>query len=71
MNYGTELKQHRELHALSQAQLAKETGLNQQAISLWETNKRTPSIENCVTLADYYGITLDELIGREPKKNWL
>ena len=70
MNYGKELKAHRESRNLSQLALTKQTGINQSTISLWEDNKRTPNIENCVLLADFYEITLDELIGRNPKKNW-
>ena len=70
MNYGKELKAHRESRNLSQLELAKQTGINQSTISLWEDNKRTPNIENCVLLADFYEITLDELIGRTPNKNW-
>ena len=64
-NYGDALKYQREINNLSQSELAKQTKLNQQAISLWENNKRIPSIENCEILADFYGITLDELVGRD------
>ena len=63
-NYGEALKYHRESNNLSQLELAKATGLSQQAISLWEKNKRVPSIANCEILADFYGISLDELVGR-------
>lgn len=70
MNYGFELKTHREKAGLSQMELSKATGITQSNISRWEENKRTPSIENCVILADFYGISVDELIGHEVKKNW-
>lgn len=70
MNYGKELKAHRESRGISQSELAKHIGINQSTISLWEDNKRTPTIENCVLLADFYEITLDDLIGRNMKKNW-
>lgn len=70
MNYGFELKSQREKAGLSQCELSKLTGINQSSISRWEDNKRTPSIENCVQLADFYGISIDELIGHEIKKNW-
>ena len=70
MNYGKELNGHRARRTLSQSELAKKVGINQSTISLWEDNKRTPSIENCVQLADFYGISVDELIGHEVKKNW-
>ena len=70
MNYGKELKIHRESRGISQSELAKHIGINQSTISLWEDNKRTPTIENCVLLADFYEITLDDLIGRSIKNNW-
>lgn len=62
---GEDLKYQREINNLSQSQLAKKTGLTQQVISFWENNVNAPSIYNCITLADFYGITLDELVGRD------
>ena len=70
MDYAKELKQHRELNGLTQAEVAKATGLNQSSISRWEEGKRSPSIECCIILADFYGISLDELVGHEVKKNY-
>lgn len=67
MTYGEELKYHRQNAKLSQQDLAKLVNTSQQNISRWENNEVEPSISFCVTLADYYGITLDELIGREIK----
>ncbi len=64
LNYGEALKNQRELRYLSQTELAQATGLKQQMISHWETNKGLPNIDFCVRLADYYNISLDELIGR-------
>ena len=70
-NIGTALKQQREISELTQNQLAKATGISQQNISRWERNEKIPSILFCCQLADFYGITIDELIGRdiEPKCN--
>ena len=59
------LKYHRENANVSQAELARRTKLSQQAISLWEHGERVPNIYACITLADFYGISLDELVGRE------
>ena len=64
MNYGEALKYQREITGLSQSELAKATGLKQQMISWWEAGKGLPNIDFCVKLADFYGISLDELIGR-------
>ena len=65
MDYGEEFKAFRKSFNLSQEQLAKATGISQQAISFWEQNKRTPNMDDCIKLADFYGITLDELVGRD------
>lgn len=63
-NYGEELKAQRILNNLSQNDVAKKTGIKQANISRWETNKSLPSIEHCEILANFYGITIDELIGK-------
>lgn len=68
-NYGEWLKYHRENLGISQSQLAKQTGLKQQMISWWESGKGLPNIEFCARLADFYGITIDELIGRTSEKS--
>ena len=65
LNYGEALRYQREQRGLTQSQLAQETGLKQQMISWWEAGKGLPNIDFCVKLADYYGTTVDELIGRE------
>ncbi len=67
MKYGESLKQIRMMNEISQTELAKKTGISQQNISNWENDVYLPNIDFCVKLADFYGITLDELVGREPK----
>lgn len=64
MNFGEEFKYHRQKANLSQQELAKLIHTSQQNISRWEKNEVEPSISFCVILADFYGITVDELIGR-------
>lgn len=63
-DYGEALKYQREIHGYSQTGLAKATGIKQQNINRWEKGV-LPNIDFCVQLADFYGITLDELIGRD------
>ena len=65
LNYGEALKFQREIRKLSQSELARATGLKQQMISYWEANKGLPNIDFCVKLAEYYNISVDELIGRD------
>lgn len=63
MNYGEALKYQREAAKLTQRQLAKKTGISQANISRWEKGEVLPNIDACVRLAEFYGITVDELIG--------
>ena len=65
MNIGENFKYIRKEKNISQMQIAKETGISQKAISFWERNERTPNIIDCIKLADYFGVSLDELVGRE------
>lgn len=65
LNYGEALRYQREINGYTQSALAKATGLSQQLISWWEAGKGLPNIDFCVRLADFYGITLDELVGRD------
>ena len=66
--YGEEFKYHRQKAGLNQQELADLIHTSQQNISRWEKNEVEPSISFCVALADCYGITLDELIGRASNK---
>lgn len=67
--YGKELKAKRIEFGYTQKQISEKTGIVQPNISAWENDLYSPNIEFCVKLADFYGITLDELIGREIEYN--
>lgn len=67
INIGNSLKEHRTANGYSQSSLAKATDIKQQNISRWESNIHLPDIMECIKLADFYGITLDELIGRDSR----
>jgi len=62
---GNTLKEHRRALGISQSDLARATDIKQQNISRWESNIHIPDIMDCIKLADFYGITLDELVGRD------
>ena len=64
-NYGEILKEHRLESGKTLLQVEKETGISNQNLSRWENGKVLPNIDFCVQLADYYGISLDELVGRD------
>lgn len=42
----------------------RQTGIALASLSSYEKGRYAPSLENLCKLADFYGITLDELIGR-------
>ena len=65
INYGEELKYQRTKRNKTLQQVEKDTGISNANLSRWECGKVLPNIDFCVQLADYYGITLDELIGSE------
>ncbi len=64
-NYGAILKEIRILNGKTLLQVEKDTGINNANLSRWENGKVLPNIDFCVQLADYYGISLDELVGRD------
>ena len=66
-DYGDELKFQRLKRNKTLKQVEAETGISNSNLSRWECGKVLPNIDFCVKLADYYGISLDELVGREIK----
>lgn len=55
---------------LSQAQLAKETGLTRQAISLYEISKREPKLETWIKLANFFDVPVSYLQGISDDRNY-
>lgn len=64
VNMGSSLSTLRLSKGLSQEELAAEVGVSRQAVSNWERSESVPDTENLLRLADFYGITLDELTAR-------
>lgn len=63
--YGKEIKNIRKASGFSQVEVSKATGISQSTMSWIESDAGVPNIQQCVKLADFYGITLDELVGRD------
>ncbi|MDE6598935.1 MAG: helix-turn-helix domain-containing protein, partial [Oscillospiraceae bacterium] len=60
---GENLKKQRKLRELTQDQLADILGVSFQSVSKWERGEGYPDIEMLPTIANCFGITVDELIG--------
>jgi transcriptional regulator with XRE-family HTH domain len=58
----------RKEHGYSQEQMARKLHLTQGAISQWENGLTVPAADQLMTLADVFGITVDELLGREQQE---
>ena len=56
----------RENDKLKQSELAQKLGVTQRKVSYWETGKIEPNLEDLCKIADLFGVSVDELIGRSP-----
>ena len=61
--FAERLRELRTEKGLSQRGLAKETSLSPSAIKKWEDESRVPNAEAVVTLAKYFSVSADYLLG--------
>lgn len=61
--FAQRLKELREYHGLTQADVAKCVHLTSSAIGNYERGAREPGIKELVLLADFFHVSLDELVG--------
>ena len=55
----------------NQEQVAEAVGITRQALSKWESGASLPDLPNCAALADYYGVTVDDLLRYDPAREGL
>lgn len=58
------LKKLREEHGLTKRELCEKTGISERAYLTYEFGEREPKISVVQKLADFYGVTIDYLLGR-------
>ena len=68
-NFSHNLIKLRKAHNLTQLQLAEKLNYSDKAISKWEVGSVLPDVETISHIADYFGITVNDLIYAE-KKNY-
>lgn len=56
------IRETREKLGLSQAQLAERLGRTQTAVSLWESGRRTPGLDDLIEIADALGVDVTTLL---------
>ncbi len=65
MTIGERIAQLRKSRSMSQFQLAKTLNIATSTLGMYETNKRKPNMEMLEKLADFFGVSIDYLLGRE------
>ena len=65
---GKRISHYRKAMGLTQDKLAEQLGVTAQAVSKWENDQSCPDITTLPKLAEIFGITTDELLGREPQQ---
>ena len=60
------LKQLRNARRISQKEFAQAMRVSQQTVASWEVGRTEPSNAALKTIADYFNVTADYLLGREP-----
>lgn len=64
MNFLERVKQLCQNHQISLAELERQIGLSSGSVTKWK--KSSPSIENVEKIADYFHVSIDYLLGRQP-----
>ncbi len=59
------LKQLRIEAKIGQVELAQRIGVSKGIISLWENGLREPNMSSLIALANYFGVSIDYLVGLE------
>lgn len=68
MHFGRMIYELRKKKNMTQEELAAELGVTAAAVSKWEKGYSLPDILMLCSLADYFDVTTDTLLGRE--RNW-
>lgn len=62
------LRELRKEKGLSQIAVQMQTGIEQALISKYENGERVPPTETLMQLADFYGVSMDYIMGRTDRK---
>lgn len=62
---GDRLKSLRETRGISQKELAESLNVSDVMVSMYEQDKKKPSLDTIAKMADYFNVTVDYLLGLE------
>ena len=63
--FGENLKILRVEKKIGQVELAHRLGVSKGIISMWENGLREPTMSSLITLAQFFGVSIDYLVGLE------
>ena len=66
-SFPSKLKQARNLTGFTQREVEFETGIKQPTIASYEIGRTQPDLETLGILADFYGVSVDWLLGTKGK----
>lgn|GEM_PF-102704 len=69
MGFALNTKKLREQNKLSQKEIADYLGVTRQAVASYESGKREPDYGTLIKLSDFYGVSVDSLLGRSQCKD--
>ena len=58
------IREYRKQRKWTQEELAKRLGVERSAVAKWESGKSQPQAARLVALAEKFGCTVDEILGR-------
>ncbi len=67
MSLGKRLVELRKMRKMTQEDLAKALGVSRGAVSMWEIDQRTPDPSTLQRIANYFGVSVDYLLGNNPQ----
>ena len=67
--FASKIKKARLDTGFNQEEVAKETGIKQSQISKYENSLLEPDLEKLGILADFYGVSVDWLLGTKGQRN--
>lgn len=65
MNLGENIYRLRSEQGMSQEALAAALEVSRQSVSKWENNSAVPELEKLIKMSEVFGVTLDQLVGKE------
>ncbi len=66
-SFGKRFQNYRKNAKLTQEEVATKLNITAQAVSKWENDLSAPDISLLTEIADMFGTTVDEMLGKQPK----